>query len=60
MQEQDISFVSLGLVVLDEIRIPTREPLTYILGGSGSYGESTILYQVQPHPRQFRPLVTPL
>ncbi|KAF5859116.1 hypothetical protein ETB97_003304 [Aspergillus alliaceus] len=34
---QDILFVSLGLVVLDEIRFPNREPLTDVLGGSGAY-----------------------
>ncbi|KAL3466491.1 Ribokinase-like protein [Aspergillus heterothallicus] len=32
-----ISFLSLGLVVLDEIRLPNRPPLTNILGGSGAY-----------------------
>ncbi|KAL4923964.1 pfkB family carbohydrate kinase superfamily [Aspergillus undulatus] len=33
----NISFTSLGLVVLDEIRFPSREPLTDVLGGSGAY-----------------------
>lgn len=37
MQEANISFTSLGLVVLDEIRFPNRTPLTDILGGSGTY-----------------------
>lgn len=38
MHQQCISFTSLGLVLLDEIRIPNKEPLTNILGGSGTYG----------------------
>lgn len=33
-----ISFVSLGLVVLDEIRFPDQEPLINVVGGSGAYG----------------------
>ncbi|KAJ5569664.1 PfkB family kinase, partial [Penicillium hispanicum] len=37
MATQDISFTSFGLVVLDEIRFPNREPLTNVLGGSGAY-----------------------
>ncbi|OOQ82512.1 pfkB family kinase [Penicillium brasilianum] len=37
MQAANISFTSLGLVVLDEIRFPNRTPLTDILGGSGTY-----------------------
>lgn len=41
--EQGISFTSLGLVVLDEIRFPGKKPLTNILGGSGTYGEYIIL-----------------
>lgn len=39
MQASKISFTSLGLVVLDEIRCPDRKPLADILGGSGTYGE---------------------
>ncbi|KAJ5127686.1 hypothetical protein N7448_008465 [Penicillium atrosanguineum] len=35
--EQDIFFTSLGLAVLDEIRVPGQEPLRNILGGSGTY-----------------------
>ncbi|BAE58987.1 unnamed protein product [Aspergillus oryzae RIB40] len=38
MNIHDISFTSLGLVVLDEIRLPHKNPLTDILGGSGAYG----------------------
>ncbi|KAL2849989.1 Ribokinase-like protein [Aspergillus pseudodeflectus] len=30
-------FLSLGLVVLDEIRLPGQEPLINVLGGSGAY-----------------------
>jgi hypothetical protein len=40
MQAANISFTSLGLVVLDDIRFPNRAPLTDILGGSGTYGDS--------------------
>ncbi|KAG2415721.1 hypothetical protein HFD88_006912 [Aspergillus terreus] len=32
-----ISFTSLGLVVLDEIRFSHREPLNNVVGGSGAY-----------------------
>ncbi|KAL2850340.1 putative PfkB family kinase [Aspergillus pseudoustus] len=32
-----IFFLSLGLVVLDEIPLPGQQPLTNILGGSGAY-----------------------
>ncbi|KAL5365832.1 Ribokinase-like protein [Aspergillus floccosus] len=32
-----VSFTSLGLVVLDEIQFPHREPLTNVVGGSGAY-----------------------
>jgi hypothetical protein len=37
-EKPSISFTSLGLLVLDEIRLPGQEPLTDILGGSGAYG----------------------
>ncbi|KAG2027051.1 hypothetical protein GB937_000787 [Aspergillus fischeri] len=37
MNTPSISFTSLGLVVLDEIRFPNQEPLLDILGGSGAY-----------------------
>ncbi|KAL4908999.1 hypothetical protein BDW74DRAFT_145757 [Aspergillus multicolor] len=36
--EPSISFTSLGLLVLDEIRFPGHVPLTDVLGGSGVYG----------------------
>ncbi|KAB8225998.1 Ribokinase-like protein [Aspergillus novoparasiticus] len=39
MNIHDISFTSLGLVVLDEIRLPHKNPLTDILGGSGAYAK---------------------
>jgi hypothetical protein len=38
MTTPNISFVSLGLVVLDEIRFPNQEPLINVVGGSGAYG----------------------
>ncbi|KAF7134049.1 hypothetical protein CNMCM5793_005629 [Aspergillus hiratsukae] len=37
MNSPNISFTSLGLVVLDEIRFPNQKPLHDILGGSGAY-----------------------
>ncbi|KAH1488071.1 hypothetical protein LV164_000014 [Aspergillus fumigatus] len=37
MSTPSISFTSLGLVVLDEIRFPSQEPLLDVLGGSGTY-----------------------
>jgi hypothetical protein len=47
MQASNISFTSLGLVVLDEIRCPDWGPLTDILGGSGTYGEfSSVLVEL--------------
>ncbi|KAJ6007345.1 hypothetical protein N7540_011321 [Penicillium herquei] len=39
MDEQDISFASFGLVVLDEIKFPNQTPLTNILGRSGAYAK---------------------
>lgn len=40
-----ISFTSLGLLVLDEIRLPGQEPLTDVLGGSGAYGWLLVQYK---------------
>ncbi|KAE8349941.1 Ribokinase-like protein [Aspergillus coremiiformis] len=37
MRVEEISFASLGLVVLDEIRFPNGNLLTDVLGGSGAY-----------------------
>lgn len=34
-----LHFVSLGMVVLDELRFPTRETLHDVVGGSGAYGK---------------------
>jgi hypothetical protein len=36
--DEDITFASFGLAVLDEIRFPNREPLINVLGGSGAWG----------------------
>ena len=49
MHEHSISFMSLGLLVLDEIRFPNRKPLTDVLGGSGAYG----LIPYPPHIATF-------
>jgi hypothetical protein len=38
MDDPGIAFASFGLLVLDEIRFPSRKPLTNVLGGSGAYG----------------------
>lgn len=38
---QTITFVSLGMAVLDELRFSGRRPLTDVLGGSGAYGMET-------------------
>ncbi|KAJ0423931.1 Ribokinase-like protein [Aspergillus carlsbadensis] len=35
--DNQISFLSMGLVVLDEIRLPNQKSLTNVLGGSGAY-----------------------
>lgn len=39
MPSEDPSFVSLGMVVIDELHFPSREPLIDIPGGSGAYGQ---------------------
>ncbi len=51
MPAQGISLTSLGLVVLDEIRFPNRDPLTNVLGGSGAYGWFLIIvcHQIGVH-----------
>ena len=33
-----LSFVSLGMVVLDELHFPDQQPLYDVVGGSGAYG----------------------
>ena len=35
--ELDVTFVSLGMVVLDELRFPREKPLSDVMGGSASY-----------------------
>jgi len=37
-QRLDIKFLSLGMVVLDDLRFPDKAPLLNIMGGSGTYG----------------------
>jgi hypothetical protein len=44
-EQPSISFTSLGLLVLDEIRLPRQEPLTDVLGGSGAYGWFFVQYE---------------
>jgi len=34
----DVMFVSLGMVILDELRFPGKAPLLDVMGGSGAYG----------------------
>jgi hypothetical protein len=34
---QPIEFVSLGIAIVDEIRIPNRAPLLDVVGGSGAF-----------------------
>ena len=47
---QTISFVSLGMVVLDELRFHGQRPLTDVVGGSGAYGmETRCCYYRSPH-----------
>jgi len=36
-QCSDVTFVSLGMVVLDELRYPGKAPLLDVMGGSGAY-----------------------
>lgn len=37
--QDELRFLSLGMVVLDQLRFPDRETLYDIPGGSGTYGE---------------------
>lgn len=37
-QRNSPTFVSLGMIVLDDIRFPSRETLYNVPGGSGLYG----------------------
>ena len=34
----DVTFVSLGMVVLDELRFPGNAPLLDVMGGSRAFG----------------------
>lgn len=44
MDDSEVSFVSFGTAILDEIRFPGQKPLTNILGGSGAYGELLAIF----------------
>jgi hypothetical protein len=44
--QTSIDFVSLGMVVLDEIRIPHRARLVDVVGGSGAFGTATHLSEI--------------
>jgi hypothetical protein len=39
-------FVSLGMLVLDELRFPHLETVTNMPGGSGLYGTNLVLFPV--------------
>ncbi|KAJ5716668.1 hypothetical protein N7493_008579 [Penicillium malachiteum] len=58
MEEQNISFASFGLVVLDEIRFPNQPPMKNILGGSGAY--ATLGARLFLPPPMSQTLVWPL
>lgn len=58
MQEQPICFTSLSLVILDEIRLPNKEPLRNVLGGAGTYGQMSILQPSRPILTLTSPLAT--
>ena len=36
-EEQQCLFVTLGMLVLDEIHFPTQDPIKDVIGGSGAY-----------------------
>ncbi|OCL13399.1 pfkB family kinase [Glonium stellatum] len=36
--QQEVSFVSLGMVLLDELHVPGKSPIFDVIGGSGGYG----------------------
>lgn len=44
MDDSEVSFVSFGTAILDEIRFPGQKPFTNILGGSGAYGELLAIF----------------
>ena len=39
MSDIDIWFNTLGMVVLDELQFPSKESVTGVVGGSGTYGK---------------------
>jgi hypothetical protein len=48
-QEARLHFVSLGLVVLDELHFPDRETLYDVPGGSGAFGTCSLFFtQCEP------------
>ncbi|KAI9925509.1 hypothetical protein ASPWEDRAFT_157025 [Aspergillus wentii DTO 134E9] len=50
MDTHGISFTSLGLIILDEIRFPNQAPLIDIIGGSGAYATlGARLFLPHPH-----------
>lgn len=56
LEDKDLVFVSLGMVVLDEIRFPNGPALYNVAGGSGLYSMcvsardgSRFAYSVQAH-----------
>ncbi|KAF7720116.1 ABC transporter D family protein [Penicillium ucsense] len=60
-QASGIIFTSLGTVVLDEIRVPDKKPLTNVLGGSGTYAKdfqyTTALLSIQEDNLKQTPLL---
>ncbi|KAH7088389.1 Ribokinase-like protein [Paraphoma chrysanthemicola] len=52
-RSQPIEFVSLGMLVLDEIRIPGHPALTNVVGGSGAF--STLGFRIfHPSPSSYK------
>lgn len=39
--EDAIVFTSLGMLILDDVYLPSRETLKDVVGGSGAYGRSS-------------------
>ena len=38
-EHSNIRFTTLGVVVLDELRLPSQEPMVDVIGGSGAFSE---------------------
>jgi hypothetical protein len=38
-EEQQCLFMTLGMVVLDELHFPAQDPIMNVIGGSGAYGK---------------------